>query len=325
MTGALEHLDASHLAFIRSIRDARVFVGQIESADQAVETKKRIDLAKEWAKIEKAGREVRVDLALLEIAFMRRVYVIGELNVFSKTMQGVARWWGEQHETQLRPMIEEFIDNTSSVKSIKEWAESGRDWRRNNGYVQSGDLYREQQTEVGSHTAADQVGVDWMTSGINKSLMAVVERWCLSKEDGFSITDLAQEVVEDLALEQQWDYWPGMHEGMLTLCREAVLRSPARLVGGERLPAFVTCVDRREGGTASGENNWIRVPLEFATLAQLRDHAALRRKQADDATRAADRAEDLLTSLLGAVDGDEEPYATGILDAASRLPMAAAS
>lgn len=316
--------DATH-SLQQAIRGALEYIASIESSADAAEAKKRIDLAKEWARIQKVGRDARIDVALVEIAFMRRIVTIQQRSVLPKVLQGVATFWAAQPESKLRALVEEFIDESPSVKRIKEFVEGREVYQSNHSYVTTGQLYANQETEAGPLSGTSTLELETLRGEIGTTLTQIIAEWTRRREDGFSISELFQELVETLAIDQEWEHWPGVHDAMLALCREAILKAPAQLVGDSRLPAFITCIDRRDDGPAAREGNWIRVPLEFATLAQLRDMAELRRSQADDARRSAERIENLLDDLMAVHGQDTDLGSVFVLDAAHLLRMKAAS
>lgn len=321
MSRELANVASTAVSFSNSIAQAMEFVRSIHSKSDAEDVKKRIDLAKEWARIEKVSRGIRVDLALLEVTYLRRVVEIGEKKILGKSYQGVAAWWAEQPETLLRGLIESHIDETSSVKTIKEAIEYGETRTKNYGYVRSLGLYRDQGQSDDLH-GPDGYSVQRMSEEIDEALMAIVQRWSRDQEEGFTINDLVEEVIEAVS----FDSWPGMHDALSALCREAILKAPVHLVGDAKLPAFVTCRDRRDEGPAAGETLWIRVPIDFATLRQFKDMVDLRQRQADDARRTFERLENQYHDLLSAAEGSaDDPLSALVVDAASRVSEAVAS
>lgn len=288
MTTALESTNSDVATARSSIRHALAYIEGITSPDQASEAHDRVKLAKQWAKIRKISAEIARDLVALEIACLRKIVEVGGTSDLPNMIQGVAKWWAEQPAASIPSLLDQYGHDTVSAKTVRDRCLWDLDHRGSREYVASGGQAQDQE-----FFEADMRDAGLAASRTYKTALAdlVQEFVDNSDDEGFDIAEIAEDLMKRIGLDLHDDSvsW-GERIGTFELCRKAVLEAPSIMIGKSKAPAFITCFNRANG-VANGD--FIRVPFRQANLWQLADMVELRRRQAADAQRAADRLVEL--------------------------------
>lgn len=312
MSTALDKVSADATTIRSSITDALAFISSIGTEEQSREAYDRVQLAKEWARIRKVGREVRRDLLRLEIHLLRKVAQLGTLTALPTSHRAAAKFFADKTDEQVEALLGEFAEDVTSSVTIYRRVLCNDEQTEARRLVTSGDYARPDHVYLADETR------DWAvqeySGDLKAGLAALLEHYYDEDEDGFSVLSLAEQVCQSVGLDERSAIW-GAHEGLLEVCRKAIRDAPTVAVMGTDAPRFVTCLRRAPGLTPY----WIRVPFHAATLEQLHDMLTLRREQAGKAAAVADSLLNLWNALDEQLANGEGPREVTLGELAARV------
>lgn len=317
MSSTLDRVPADATALRLSIADALSLIANIGTEEQAKEAFDRVRLAKEWAKIRKVAREVRMDLLRLELALLRKVGQLRVLTAVPTTQRPVAEFFASKTDAQINELLAQFGEGATSPLMVYRRATAEEDHSAARRRVTSGE-YAESEHYVADETR--EWAVKEYAGDLKAGLAAVLEHYYEEDNEGFSIIGLAEQVCDSVGLDQRSAIW-GTREGLLEVCRKAVRDAPSVAVNGTEVPRFITCLDR----TSPIPDKWIRVPFHVATLDQLRDMVDLRRQQAATAKAVAENLVALWCELDARLDETESARRVPLGDLAARVAFTRAA
>lgn len=272
------------------IQQARATVAQLRAAitqtgdvDVVVETRDRVRLAREWARIHGLVQEVHHDLLRLDIECLRRVAQLGGIKELPPSYRLAATFFGSLNDAEIDALLAEHGGRSTAlgIYLAIERARREEGWRRDGRRFATG-------AYAGDGNGPDDASMREMHRTTVKAALEVLLEDFSSQS--FSIAEIADEVLAATGIDSAGD--EGLRKGVSEVCRDAVRRAPALFVGSLRAPRFVTCL-RDDSSTI----RYLRVPFETATLPQLDQMIALRREQLEQDAAALAHLEALAAEL----------------------------
>ena len=303
----------------RSIADALAYVASISDAGAASDAYDSVRLAKEFARIRKIAREVRVDLLRLEIHLYRKCAQLDMLTALPTAQRAAAKFYGGATDEQIEQWVAEFGDVTTPaavMKRILKTDEMKQEYAR----YASGE-YAAVKRYVDDEARGEAVRAQ--ARNMRESLASILENYYEYESQGFSVLTVAEQLCEQVGLDERSAIW-GKTQGLLEVCRKAVREAPPVAIDGTNAPKFITCMDRSCGnaGVGSTDLGWIRVPFHSATLDQFHDMVRLREHQAEQARATADRMSLLWNRLWDAMGEGEREDGVTLGELAGRIAFA---
>lgn len=290
---------ARHIAAAeKELAETMRLVRESDSAPQVADAQARIRVAREWAKVQGIAEQIHTQLLELEVECLRKIAHLDAIDeVLPASLRRPARWLHEQDEDEVKELLREFGSCTSALSVYRSHLQRTR-WDKNLSVGRSiarGECGARQTEDC--DPAESGLRMYQYHYGTKAALVAVLESLS-GRDEAFTISSLADQLIEDCALDDQDD---GVRAGIREVCRQAVRRTPTLDINGTRAPRFVTCEDM------TGVEGWVRVPFENARVSQLGQMVDLRASQLAEDTAALDRLRRLYDALREAEAEDDEP------------------
>lgn len=249
------------------------------------EARARVQAARAWAKAHGKAKALRLDLLRVEVEALVQLAKLGALDGLSSGEKKAAEFLANM----TREAREAFVNTNStattaagmcrSVWREQEYEEDRRRWRAT-GYKMA--TSPEPPSDDGVERARERV---YYVGAALSRLMETVE-----DRESFTIDDLASEAMREAGLDGD----EAISDGIRHACRESVRRAPSLKVGETILPRFLTA--------RSGDDSYIRIPIENALMSHLDDDIALREEQIKQDMAAVERKKEVRRRLqeLGA-------------------------
>jgi hypothetical protein len=254
--------------FIAQMRAARQQIGGA-TADEASKAKRDAEVARHWAKVNKASSEIALEACKLQACALRRLGALGAVGMatLNNSEKAVAAWFAEMDGAEFGALMNGMRYAKSPHTLRNEWLREQKDresFNRGRDIAEGG-------------TPADPVSVTEAAREVLNAAMA---------GGATTVNELTMELAKwlDLNLDRHEDRV--MREGVESIVREALRCED---VSDESHPDFVTWKDREAG--------WLRIPWPAATLDQLRWMAEFRQEQARELQEAADTLAILVRDL----------------------------
>lgn len=296
---------------------SRITDATVEEAKAAYD---RMGVAREWAKLQEDAAELAERLVWLEAVILRR---IGQLDpkVLPGPRRPAARHFASLDDATLAKLVTDYPARTA-VSVYNLWAKAqgfrrqqqrGRDrifqGRLDSEIDEDEDITTElrhaMETRILTVRQAAAVIINEYASGWRPTVSGVVEAF-IDEEMPMS------EFANPLEIS-------AFRKGLTDAVREAFLAAP--VVATERsweIPAFITTLDVETG-------EWLRVPSEFATVADARMMLALRKGQVESMSRANAAVEEVMANRFRVHDRDPAEYLRDDVTALTRRDRMEAS
>lgn len=264
--------DAVAQRFITQMRAARQQIGGA-TADEASKAKRDAEVARHWAKVNKASGEIALEACKLQACALRRLGALGAAGMatLNNSEKPVAAWFAEMGDAEFGALMNGMRYAKSPHTLRKEYLRDQQDRAAfDRGRDIAGGAYE------GSYQG-DPASVARAAREVLNAAMAC---------GATTVNELTREMATwlDLNLDDRHD--SVMREGIESVIREALRCED---LSDEAHPDFVTWKDREAG--------WLRIPWPAATLDQLRWMAEFRQEQARELQEAADTLAILVRDL----------------------------
>jgi len=266
---------------------ARIETATAEEASGAYD---RLKVAREWAKLQENAAALASELVWLEAVILRRIGQL-DVRVLASARRAAARHFATLDDAQLSHLLEMY-PTRSAVSAYNLWvrAQGLRKWSMAGRAVvtrEPTDLVEEDMKEP----RALREAIAERVVTVREAAAILVAEYAANMPVTVShvvseFIDQYQPVPDDAtALEAT-----AFRQGLTTAVREAFAIAPVEGVHGGLVPAFVTTY-RDETG------EWLRIPSEFATVADAKQMLALKRGQIESMTRAVEHLSGWLETL----------------------------
>lgn len=272
------------------------------TAEEAKAAFDRMGVAREWAKLQEDATELAERLVWLEAVILRR---IGQLDpkVLPAPRRPAARHFATLDDATLAKLVADYPARTAvsvynlwaKAQGLRRQRQRGRDriFGVHDSHVDADEDLAEEvrlalSTRILTVRQAAAVIIDEYATDYRPTVSGVVEAF-IEEEMPMSATANPLEVS-------------AFRKGITAAVREAFLAAP--VVATERsweIPAFITTFD-----TETGE--WLRVPSEYATIADARRMLALRKGQVESMGRAYAALEEVMVNRFRVHECDPSDY-----------------
>lgn len=257
------------------------------------EARARIEALRAWAKVHNQLREVRVDLLKAEIAALVRIVELEGLDELPpaerKAAQHLAGMSARARAALIADSAEKITTAAGMVRALWAMEQNARN--------------EQAQFTLGRRAATNPGLPTDKPAEIADVLRQIVEDYSEAGEH-FTVASLADELIESARIPDWVEADEAMRLGVREVVRAAIMRAPTLYVDGTALPRLVTAT------TENGD--YVRIPVENATLAHLDQMRDLRREQIDQ-DQAALRRLDVVAGKLRAVSGSSDTSRIGDL------------
>lgn len=289
------------------VAQARASLARMKSWIDAAETAEEIGAAtdalreaREWMRIKKVSTDLRTEAARIEAIALRRLGQMGCPTRLPSGYKAAALGFAQLSDDEFARLLKRGAELTNPVTI---WGiirnELAAEHRRKVGYNFAQGIDR-----AGPYAGAPKfVDSRDVATAVRTLLASAAEQG-----DRFTVAELTDTLVNwvsenadvdpDVGSVTPFIDDPDFRQGMAEVVRHALRSETA--TADPRMPAFVTYYDGNEG--------WVRIPWDSATIHDLEAMAQHRRHQARDAAAAAEKYEDLAVELraLSNSNGHEE-------------------
>lgn len=251
---------------VRQLRQAATWISS-GTESEALDAKRRAELAREWVRIHKASKDIAIEACRLQATALRRL-----CQLHSGAVKGMEKsagdWLASLPDHKFNAMLAAM---TWPRTPISLYNASLKDEREDRQRARGEDI---------ANGAGEPLDWESVSSAANDLLHRALSR------SAVTVNEMTEELAERLGFRVDGpdDYL--MRQGIETVVREA-LRNETFEDGDH--PDFVTWKDQEAG--------WLRIPWPAATLNQLRWMADYRHGQAQELQKAADELSGLVESL----------------------------
>ena len=308
--------------------DLRVTLASISSSirnsdDPATikDSRDKVRMAREWARIHGVVREVHEDLIRIEVECLRRLAQLGDegLSALSPAHRKPALFFASLTDEQLADVIKDFGSASTASGVYRAHVKSSE-----SRYLK--DLGRRiaKGAEPWDSTLTDEQKMDSAVERFRYDTAGAVAQILddiVGTGDAFFIEDVADAVIgrlRDDGIEKVGS--AAVREGIREVCRKAVRAGSPVTIFGTDAPRFVTCSSKY----GDADFTFMRVPFENATLPQLDEMVALRAKQLDEDRAALARLTAVRDHVASVIHpGDSESVTIGLALARASMRDAA--
>lgn len=303
MTGVIE------LAQTGLVGQITALVAQIETATaaEAKDAYDRMGVAREWAKLQVNAEELAERLAWLEAVILRRV---GQLDVkcLPGAQRAAARYFATLDDETMAKLFTDYparrattvYNLWSRAQGISQARSRGRKFSHGERTVNVDDdtriedaLRRAMEYRITSVRQAAAVLIDEYScaGGLPRTISSIVDEFINDE-----MADAPCEIGGRSALEAD-----AFRRGLTDAVREAFADAPVTAAGSGIVPAFITVYEE-------DTDQWLRVPSEFARVADAHQMLALRRGQIASAQRSLKELEECMLGLYDIDNRDGSEY-----------------
>lgn len=284
-------------------------LGQVRALtdiDALNELRARIEAARAWAKVHRTIKKVRLDLLRVEVEALARIAQLGGLDSLAKRDHEAATYLGTLTDSEREQLVKEAGPSVTTAAGLVATL-----WR-----VERLTEAASARVKAGRAIAQGGAGVAELTRfvrPVGQVLRDLVDRYT---EEGqpFTVGSVAADLIEDAAI-GDFAADPTLNKGVEEVCRDAIRRSPVVEIDGTILPRLITALD--------GDGEYVRIPIEHATLAHLASMCDLRREQLAQDQAALDRLEEAHARLTSLAKGKPDAPIGKLIAASLRTESAA--
>jgi ribosomal protein L12E/L44/L45/RPP1/RPP2 len=269
----------------------------------------KVRMAREWARIHKVTREVHADLIRIEVECLRRLAQLGDegMALLTPNERKAAAFFASLDERNLDAVIKDFGDKSTACAIHRAHVQASEgDYLRGLGRrIARGEEPWDSSLSDEEKMAAAVQRFQFNTAGAIEQLL---DQYTASGSAFF-----VEEVADDLISKFRSDDGlkvggPAIREGIREVCRKAIRSGRSVTIFGTDAPRFVTC-----SAYPDSDQDFMRVPFENATLPQLEEMVALRRKQLEEDQSALARLVAVRDHLAGLIHpGDRREVTIGL-------------
>lgn len=266
-----------------------LIIEQIKNCDDTKfinETIDKVKLAREFAKIQKKTEEIYADLLRIEVECFRRIHQLKCVNVLHNSKRKMAEFYGQMTEIEIEKLLKEKSGH-SAYKIFRDYTYDYdmAGWRNRGISLARNDISRDEEDFINNNL--DENELKYRIKNIAKhkenALAFLLDHYASSGEP-FTIEEMADNLLTDVVEEIDFDIMSEMKRGIREVCRGAVSSAKTLFYKDKKTPRFVTCVSKFK----SGDDEWIRIPFENATLSQFAEMIELRKVQLEQDKKALD-------------------------------------
>lgn len=255
-------------------------ISEIKNTDNADFLKETIDktkLAREWAKLQKKTEEMYEDLLIIEIECFRRIYQLKCLRVLHANKRKMAEFYGTMSESEIEILLKEK-KGCSAYKIFRDYAYdySMAGWRNRGISLARNDISDNEEDFINNNLEENEIKhrIKNIAKHKENALSFLLDHYA-SNGEPFTIGEMADNLLLEATEEIDFDFSAEMKRGIREVCRGAVMSAKTLFFKDKKMPRFVTCVSKFK----HGNDEWIRIPFENATLPQFKEMIDLRKEQ----------------------------------------------
>lgn len=293
------------------VADLTAAIRAAATVGQAREARARIEAIKAWAKVHGHTKDLRLDLLRLEVEALIRLAELGGLDDLSATDRRAATYLAGLSEDEREALISRRgTFTTASGMCASLWREEELERSVRMSRLRGQRFAEQPEPPAGVYDEAAIENARYYVHGVSAVLGNVLRTYA-STGAPFTVSDVAEQIVEEAANGAVASEDPALMDGVREVVREAIRKGPVGSLDGTAIPKLITA--RHEDGS------YIRVPVENATVAHLDDMVTLRREQLAQDRAALDRLEAFAAKVRGLPGGSIPTSRIGSLIAASLL------
>ena len=280
MSGELERIEQGAALAIGEIRAA---INAASDAAEAFDLNSRVKMARAWAKSYGRVRELRLDLLVLEIDSLVRVWELGGADMLSGPERKAAEYLASLSPGDRAECVAASGASTTAVGMCRSiWSRESEEQLRRMG-----------RSWVPSPASEDHSeGRDISPQIVAEAMHQLLDDYGDAGE-AFTVEQMTDAVCIDYG-----DAGPFV-EGVREMCRHAIRSAADEIVSGFGLPRFVTAY--------TPDGDYARIPTLRARMSHLRQHIGVRREQASRLAGKVAELEGSYSRLEAAWSGGGDP------------------
>lgn len=247
--------------------------GQIGSMD-APATLDALDAAKaiqSLIKIRKMAADVAKEAIWLEALCLRRLGgIIDDDGIIPPHLRPAANHFAPMSDTELRTFLDAYSSSTAlgSYRRFRREESARQEEKRGRAWASGQD---DRYDEIESPRFQDRV--KQYSDNIRAAATALVSEALIDGGLPLKVSDLAVVLIEDHFPDMQAN--PAFRRGVAKVLDDAIRSAPSPITEySADTPRFIACT--------TPDGDWVRVPIQYATVGQYKEYLAYRRQQIDD-------------------------------------------
>lgn len=243
------------------------------TVDEVQSIRARTAAVREWVKIHKQTKAMRLELLEVEIAALIRIFELGGSDELTRSEAEAAEWFAKLDRDQLSAHLADFANVTTAAglhRAVMRADESDRRYRQETA---------EWASRFSTSGAESRIPTEQDFESARRYVATVTEAFTQTIDDftevgePFTVAEVADSVL--LTTDADWVGDSALVDGLRSVIRKSVASARVEFWEGVSVPRFITA--RVMDG--DGDVRFVRIPVMNARLDDVRDMVTLRRAQ----------------------------------------------